>query len=259
MFQSGGNAAHGILRSMIWARRGGSEDGPLLVLLHGLGATADVFLGMEERLPGSWSGGWLAVDLPGHGRSDWAPPYTFADHARQLAEIVPDDRELVLLGHSMGAMVAMELAALRPRTSTVVGFSVKTWWPDDHIEGAQRQARREPVVFEERSQAVDRYLKIAGLVGLVDLEDAAVASGVTEVDGGWRVAQDPRTFDFGRPDMRAAVGGLAARLVLARGSEDHLVRDTDVADYVADPVTLDGLGHNPHVEDPAAVVALLAR
>jgi pimeloyl-ACP methyl ester carboxylesterase len=26
---------------------------------------------------------------------------------------------------------------------------------------------------------------------------------------------------------------------------------------VPDPVTLEGLGHNPHVEDPAAIVALL--
>jgi pimeloyl-ACP methyl ester carboxylesterase len=32
-----------------------------------------------------------------------------------------------------------------------------------------------------------------------------------------------------------------------------------VSEYVDDPVTLDGLGHNPHVEDPAAVVALLSR
>jgi CO dehydrogenase/acetyl-CoA synthase delta subunit len=32
-----------------------------------------------------------------------------------------------------------------------------------------------------------------------------------------------------------------------------------VSEYVDDPVTLDGLGHNPHVEDPPAVMGLLAR
>jgi pimeloyl-ACP methyl ester carboxylesterase len=84
-----------------------------------------------------------------------------------------------------------------------------------------------------------------------------VAAGVTEVEGGWRVAQDPASFDFGVPDMRALVDASTCRLTLARGSEDHLVREANVNEYVDDPVTLDGLGHNPHVEDPAAIVALL--
>ena len=47
-------------------------------------------------------------------------------------------------------------------------------------------------------------------------------------------------------------------MVLARGSEDPFVRPDDVTDLVDDPVTLDGLGHNPHVEEPAAVARLLA-
>jgi len=66
---------------VIWNRTGGSDDGPLLVLLHGLGGTAELWRGVEEQLPQRWAGGWMAVDLPGHGRSSYASSYTFGAQA----------------------------------------------------------------------------------------------------------------------------------------------------------------------------------
>src|SRR5215218_10306440 len=113
---------------MIWSRTGGSESGPLLVLLPGLGGTADVFAGMEQVLADRWPGGWLAVDLPGHGRSAWDPPYTFTRHAAAVRSLLPRDRdrELVVLGHSMGGVVALELAdGADPVPTAAVAFGVK--------------------------------------------------------------------------------------------------------------------------------------
>lgn len=239
---------------MLWTRRGGREDGPLLVLVHGLGATADVWLGLEALLPEQWASGWLSVDLAGHGRSPWASAYSFEAHADRLAEVVPDDRDLVLLGHSMGGMVALALAPQRPRTQRVIGFSIKTYWPETHLDHMRRQAAREPVTFPRRAMAEGLYVKMSGLASA---EDPAVASGIVEVDGGWRLAQDPASFDFGAPDMPRLLKEIDCPVTLARGSEDHLVRPENVSDLVADPVTLDGLGHNPHVEDPAAILRLL--
>lgn len=242
---------------MLWSRSAGRDDGPLLVLLHGLGGTAEVWRGVEALLPSRWPGGWLAVDLAGHGRSAWASSYGFEAHARAIAPLLPHDRELVLMGHSMGGMVALALAPLATRVRRVIGFSIKTYWPAAHIEGMQAQARREPKVFERREDALDLYVRLAGLSGLVAADDPALASGVAAVDGGWRLAQDPRTYDFGVPDLPALAASAGAPFTLARGSEDHLVRHENLLDVVPDPVTLDGLGHNPHVEKPSAVVELL--
>ncbi len=72
------------------------------------------------------------------------------------------------------------------------------------------------------------------------------------------MAQDPATHDFGTPDIAGAVAALdGLAVVLARGSEDPFVRAENLTDLVDDAVTLDGLGHNPHVERPEAVVGLL--
>ena len=45
---------------------------------------------------------------------------------------------------------------------------------------------------------------------------------------------------------------------MARGSLDPFVREEDLTALVPHPVTLSGLGHNPHVEDPQSVATLVA-
>lgn len=243
---------------MVWYRTGGRDDGALLVLLHGLGGTAELWHGVEALLPGVWPGGWLVPDLPGHGRSARAASYTFDAQAQQVAGVLPPDRDLVLMGHSMGGMVALALAGVEPRVRRVVGFSIKTWWPPEHVEGMRGQAQKPARVFATREEAVGRYLMASGLRGLVDPAALEHEAGVVQVDDGWRIAQDMRTFDFGVPDMAALLAGVSCHVTLARGSEDAMVRASNYDRFGVEVVTFDGLGHNPHVEDPAALVALIA-
>jgi len=245
---------------MIWSRTGGSDSGPLLVLLPGLGATADVFAGVEQVLADRWPGGWLAIDLPGHGRSDWDSPYTFARHAEAVRSLLPLNRDLVLLGHSMGGVVALELAdGSTPVPTAVVALGVKVNWPEEHVALAARMATRPVVHVATRAEAVDRYLKLAGLIGLVDPSDPTTDGGVVEAPEGWRVAQDPATFGVGAPDMARSLGRSVCQVVLARGEGDPMVSEADLRALVPEPVTLPGLGHNAHVEDPTAVVELVQR
>lgn len=245
---------------MIWSRTGGSDSGPLLVLLHGLGATAEVFAGVEQVLAEEWPGGWLVVDLPGHGRSSWDPPYSFTRHAEAVRSLLPRDRDLVVVGHSMGGVVALKLAdGTIPVPTAAVAFGVKVDWPEEHVAGAARMAARPVGHVASRAEAVDRYLKLAGLVGLVDQADPTVDAGVVQTPEGWRVAQDPATFGVGVPLMTDLLARALCPVVLARGEHDGMVSDADLRALGVDPVTLPGLGHNAHVEDPAAVVELVRR
>jgi pimeloyl-ACP methyl ester carboxylesterase len=243
---------------MIWSRTAGSGDGPLLVLLHGLGATAEVYDGVERVLGGRWPGGWLLVDLPGHGRSEWDAPYSFARHADAVRPLLPQDRGVVLLGHSMGGVVALQLArSSSPAPRAVVAFGVKVDWPEEHVAAAARMAERPPGLYGSRDEAVARYLKLAGLGGLVDPTEAATAAGVVQTAEGWRVAQDPATFGVGVPDMAGLLAQSPCPVVLARGETDTMVSEEDLRALGTEPVNLPGLGHNAHVEDPAAVVELV--
>ena len=57
--------------------QGGGVGEPVLLLVHGLGATGDVWRRWTPLLAERWAGRWLAPDLPGHGGSDALPGYSF--------------------------------------------------------------------------------------------------------------------------------------------------------------------------------------
>ena len=87
-------------------------EGPTLLLLHGLTDCADSFRLLMPHLPGYRL---IAPDLRGHGRSVRTGALTLAAFADDLSQML--DRlelgDVTVVGHSMGAMIAAELAALR--------------------------------------------------------------------------------------------------------------------------------------------------
>src|SRR5579859_4333174 len=89
---------------------GGGSGEPVLLLLHGLGATGDVWQGWRPLLARRWPGRWLAPDLPGHGGSPPLPGYTFESLAAAVAGAVGTDARTVVLGHSLGGVVGLALA-----------------------------------------------------------------------------------------------------------------------------------------------------
>ena len=55
-----------------------------------------------------------APDLLGHGRSSWAAPWTLDANADALAALLGSDSPVVVVAHSFGGAVALNLAATRP-------------------------------------------------------------------------------------------------------------------------------------------------
>jgi len=218
-----------------------------LLLLHGLGATSAVWSGFDG----------LAPDLPGHGSAPWDPPYTFERHAAAVLPLLPDEA-VTVIGHSMGGVVGLVLAALAPqRVDRVVGLGIKVTWTDDDVARGGALAARQPTMFASRDEAVDRYLKVSGLAGVIGSDDPVARDGVVAEDGRWRLAQDPRTFGVDAPDMARLLKAATCPVILARGERDQLVSKVELARLVPDPVTLPDLGHNAHVESPEAVMGLL--
>ncbi|XVU21260.1 alpha/beta fold hydrolase [Actinoplanes sp. CA-054009] len=228
-------------------RTGGTES-PTVLLLHGLGATADVWAGLPDE-PGARA--WIAPDLPGHGGSAPLPAYTFAAVADAVAGLV-DPRGTVIVGHSFGGVVALQLAA-RPGVRAVIGLGIKVSWSDEELARAAALARRPSQVFPTREEAERRHLRVAGLDG------RAPEESVAEVEGGWRTTFDPRAFAVGAPPMASLLAAATVPVILARGERDPMVTAEQIRALGVEPHDLPGLGHNAHVEDPAVVHTLLSR
>ncbi|MEO3745232.1 alpha/beta fold hydrolase [Plantactinospora sp. B5E13] len=261
---------------------GGSGDGgrPVLLLLHGMGATGDVWYAWSDLLASRWPGRWLAPDLPGHGGSAPLDEYTFDSLAAAVAEVLDPGDRVVVLGHSLGGVVGLALAARlgdhhgvgatgganrvgatggadRARVEAVVGLGVKVAWSPDELAKAAALAGRPVAWYDSRDEAVRRHLRVSGLADLLTVGDSRVDAGLRVEDGRWRLAMDPRCFAVGDPEMVDRLARVPVPVLLARGEHDPMVGDADLAAFGIPVRTLAGLGHNAHVEDPVAVAALL--
>jgi pimeloyl-[acyl-carrier protein] methyl ester esterase len=128
MNDTGGNQS-------LWIEREGR--GPALVMLHGWGLNLRVFDALSQRLSDSFER--IRVDLPGHGRSHEPADlerdgWSHAALAAQLLAALP--ARFTLLGWSLGAQVAIEMAAAAPArvdalllVSATPRFAAAPDWP----------------------------------------------------------------------------------------------------------------------------------
>lgn len=92
----------------------GNGSGPDLVLLHGWGLNVRVWDGLVEALRDRFR--LITVDLPGHGRSAWSTGQgTPAEQAWHIhSSLASVSNRYSLLGWSLGAQIALDLAAAMP-------------------------------------------------------------------------------------------------------------------------------------------------
>lgn len=230
---------------MLHVERGG--NGPLLVLLHGLGATGEVWQDVVE----DWSGSWLVPDLPGHGRSARIDRYSFGSLAAAVAEVIPRE-PVTIIGHSLGGVVGLALASgwFGVEVTTCVGVGIKVRWTDEELQKAAALAAKPGKVFATEEEAVERASKMAGV---------PLRHGVSEVDGGWTPSLDMRAFGVGRPDMAGLIMSAQAHVVLAAGENDPMSPQEHLREMVPEPVSFPGAGHNVHVESPSSLRTVLAQ
>jgi len=242
--------------------RTGGQPGPVLLLLHGLGATSEVWDGLLAEADRHWPGRWLAPDLPGHGGSAPLDQYTFTSMAAALAAalaVTLDAEPVTILGHSLGGVLALELASGRYGITPagVVGVGIKIAWTAEELDRAAALARRPVATFPTEGAAIDRHLKVAGLTGLVPPEDPRARAGVRATPDGWRLALDPATFGIGAPDMPALLAAARCPVLLAAGERDPMVDAAQLRALAPGAAVLPGIGHNAHLENPALVGRLL--
>lgn len=96
---------------------------PVLVFLHGAGMNHSMWA-LQSRYFAHHGYNVLAVDLPGHGRSE-GPTLTsiedMADWVWRLVDAVGAEKA-ALVGHSMGTFIALEAAAKAPERVRALGL-----------------------------------------------------------------------------------------------------------------------------------------
>ena len=233
-------------------------DGRVLVLLHGMGATREVWRPFTRVLEPEWNGRWIAPDLRGHGRSPRTTSYALADHACDVAETVrelaPDASAVSVLGHSMGGAIALALAsgwfALQP--CEAMGLGIKIVWTNEEKDVLRKRALSSPRAFDSTADAIAFYLKVSGLSGLIPLDSEIARAGVSA--DGRTLRADPLSALVGAPPMVGLIAAARQAVTfLAAGESDPMCTLGDMKAHDRDAKLITGAAHNAMVEAPEQV------
>jgi len=242
----------------------GSRTAPKLVLLHGGGANAHWWDHLAPTLADTFH--VVALDFRGHGDSDHPDalePGAFQlDLEAVLAYLAAPDA--ILMGHSMGAHVALSHVAGGGRSRAVVAVECS--------RGGGRVDRRRARLalsirrsYASREEAIRRFQFLPPAPGADEPLRCAIAghSVREEPDGRFGYKFDGRWFGIPArtpPDLEAVacpvllIRGAESRLLTAEGA-DELIRQLPVARLEEIP----DAGHNVQIERPDEFLTVVTR
>jgi lipase len=142
----------------------GDSARPPVVCLHGVLAHALRFRKLaEERLAARFR--VVALDLRGHGRSEWEPPWDLASHLGDLEETAAalGVQRGIWVGHSFGGRLAMELAARRPDLVDRLVLLDPAIWVPPPIALQRAEAERVDRSFASVEEAIELRFSTGGL------------------------------------------------------------------------------------------------
>jgi pimeloyl-ACP methyl ester carboxylesterase len=247
-------------------RDGGPRDAPAVVLLHGYACSMGWWDGVAPALARDHR--VITFDLLGHGGSEKPRDgYGMESQARLVSAALDrlDVRKATVVGHSMGGAVATALVQeRRALVDSLVILDSNSDKDDRHLPFTARLGYV-PVLGQAIRRVVPDSMIRNGL-------ESAFADGFEVPD---RFVDDFREMTYTSYDESPSASddyregdALADRLKNDRvpllvifGSEDELVDAEAAQDYRTVPgariVVLDGVGHSPHVERPAATTRLI--
>ena len=235
----------------------GGEGTPIL-LLHGLMGRASTWWSLARRLTAY--GRVLGLDARGHGRSQAAGPWTADRMALDAAEVLEPLGPGVVVGHSMGGLHALVLAATRP--DLVTGLVVLdmgadlTGLPPGTMADAEAWFGAVPQPFPSRAAVVEAFGRPRREFG------EYMAECVDERADGFHLLTRVRDAaeiagEWVRRDFWAQVDGVRCPTLLVE-AEESIVPEGQGAEMAARipgarHVVLPGTGHLVHADEEAVL------
>ncbi|MEO0385246.1 MAG: alpha/beta hydrolase [Pseudomonadota bacterium] len=235
----------------------GSQSGSLLVFLHAAGTTSWMWDTVVERLQHRRC---MLIDLPGHGGSRatrWQSLDETARLVHQTISMAEPQKDVHLVGLSLGAYVAMTLLAQRPTayaSATLSGMHAGAMPNATMMRLITRimtpltvrpfMARKTAKFLGGSGTDVDAYVRQARKVDVPSLRQAGL---------------DAIAFE-----MPANALPIATRVMVAAGSKEHPhILETQQTIVSALPNAqghiAPGLGHGWSMEDPDQFAAMIDR
>lgn len=252
----------------------GEAGAPPIVCVHGYTGSAEAFNALARHLEDRFH--ILALDVRGHGESVWSPAgaYGYADQAGDLAVFTEQLglENFVLIGTSMGGIIAMAYAAAHPERLS--GLVINDIGPDAEA-GSQRITQMvgsRPDEFATLEDAMAYRREISPITAARRLDDQReLALGVLRQrpDGKWGWKLDPtyirQRIERGppaRPALWPVLEALPCPTLVVWGTDSDVLSEAQARRMVGalprgELVSVAGIGHAPTLVEPVVLAALV--
>jgi pimeloyl-ACP methyl ester carboxylesterase len=228
-----------------------------LVFVHGW--SCDLTFWREQAAAFAPRSRVVALDLPGHGRSDKPEvAYTVDLFARAVQAVMRDAgvKRAALVGHSMGGLVARQACRLEPervRALVLVDAGLRPPFSDPAEARKWAALYREPEYRHHAGRAIDGLMAEKTPAALREqIKQSMLATPQHVMASAAENMTDPALF-VPQP-IGVPVVAVVADAAFWRGYEDYLRGLAKVVEYR----TLYGVGHFLMMEKPAEFNAVLA-
>jgi pimeloyl-ACP methyl ester carboxylesterase len=240
-----------------------------LLLLHGNSANAWWWGPMAHALAGA-NLRVLALDLRGHGDSEWVrpPDYSPADYADDLARLiqVADAKGGIAVGHSMGGLAVLAFA-LRyhwlARAITAIDVAITS---GSRRNRYLRRLRTIPTVsYPDLATAKARFrlMPNEGAIAPELIAEIAEHSVERTIQGSYTMKFDRESF-FGSDglDVAGAIAGVRIPLLLVRAEQSHIMTAEAAANAsrsnpLVEVVTIPNAHHHLPLEAPESLASVI--
>lgn len=243
----------------------GAEGKQPLLMLHGIARTAHSFDHIAPQFNGDYR--VIAVDLPGHGDSDWHPQgaYLVEDHVRSIEGMIEqlELRDMAITGNSTGGRVAQVYAGLHPdRVSKLLVEDVGPERPAEIAAGFARRVQEEAEGWASEDELVQYLMAGSPRVSEALQRSHARYGAKRRGDGRLVWKRDPDlTKGFVPTELWQYVRKIACPTLYILGGASAIVPpETQLQLKQTLPdceiVVMPGIGHYPHLEAPEDYLAI---
>jgi pimeloyl-ACP methyl ester carboxylesterase len=197
-----------------------------MVLLHGTGDNARTWDLIAPHLASCFR--VIALDQRGHGKSGWAvpPAYRCGDYMLDLTALIDHQglEDMILLGHSMGALHASLYAALHPgRVAALIHVDIEPRPPDWNRKYLLGLYNNLPDSYASPEEFIAEIAKNAPYARPEHLRHLAAQSLVRR-DGRWYRAYDREILArFDNYDLLGKLHGIRCPALIMRGAESRVL------------------------------------
>jgi len=245
----------------------GNETKPPMIMLHGIGRVAHTFDHIAPHFAPSYH--VMAVDMRGHGDSDWDPKgaYLVEDYTKDIEGLAVQLRlrNITIWGNSTGGRVAQVFAGLHPElVSAVISEDVGPERPTQVAESVTRQLKQEDEKGWSSEDDLLAQLKTSNSRTPEEILRAYAHYGSKKrADGRVIWKRDPGIGNgFVPTELWRFVRQIESPIIYVVGGRSTIVpAATQEALKKALPqaqiVTIPGVGHYPSEENSSAYLAIV--